>query len=148
LYIIEFQERGLPHAHILIWLHHYNELTIDAKGYPICRTRDDGRFVQKGDVKLDKNYVVPHNLNLLIKYQAHINVEWCTRSKAIKYLFKYINKGLNRATIFVQENVTRNEISGLKIIINVYLDCRYIFACEACWRIYQFDIHYILNSSS
>ena len=210
LYSIEFQNRGLPHAHILIWLHHdnkypspadidrvisaeipdkdsnpdayeavaqfmvhgpcgranknsscmvngsctkkfpknfYNETTIDDNGYPIYRRRDDGRFIQKGDVKLDNSYVVPHNINLLVKYQAHINVEWCNQSKAIKYLFKYINKGPDRATMLVQENVRRNEISGKKQISDVdeiksYLDCRYISACEACWRIYQFDIHY------
>ena len=66
----------------------YNETTIDGNGYPIYRRRDDGRFIQKGDVKLDNSYVVPHNINLLVKYQAHINVEWCNRSKAIKYLFQ------------------------------------------------------------
>ena len=102
---------------------------------------------KKGDVKLDNSYVVPHNINLLVKYQAHINVEWCNQSKAIKYLFKYINKGPDRATMLVQENVRRNEISGKKQINDVdeiksYLDCRYISTCEACWRIYQFDIHY------
>ena len=26
--------------------------------------------------------------------------------------------------------------------IKTYLDCRYISATEACWRIFQFDIHY------
>ena len=36
--------------------------------------------------------------------------------KQLKYLFKYINKGPDRATVLVQENVTRNEISGKKQI--------------------------------
>ena len=67
--------------------------------------------------------------------------------KQLKYLFKYINKGPDRATALVQENVIRNKISGKKQIgdvneIKSYLDCRYIYACETCWRIYQFDIHY------
>ena len=61
----------------------YNKATIDVDGYPIYRRRDDGRFVQKWGVKLDNGYVVPHNINILVKYQAHINVEWCNRSKAI-----------------------------------------------------------------
>ena len=50
-------------------------MTIDDNGYPIYRRRDDGRFIQKGDVKLDNSYVVLHNINLLIQYQAHINVK-------------------------------------------------------------------------
>ena len=56
--------------------------------------------------------------------------------KQLKYLFKYINKGPDRATALVQENVIRNKISGKKQIgdvneIKSYLDCQYISTCEA-----------------
>ena len=34
--------------------------------------------------------------------------------KQLKYLIKYINKGSSRATVLVQENETRNKISGKK----------------------------------
>ncbi|XP_010419309.1 PREDICTED: uncharacterized protein LOC104705014 [Camelina sativa] len=83
IYTIEFQKRGLPHADILVW-------------------QDDSKKITKGKSILDNRYVVPHNLPLLKKYQAHVNVEWCCKTEAIKYLFKYVTKGVDRATIVVE----------------------------------------------
>ncbi|GKA34349.1 helicase [Tanacetum coccineum] len=88
-----------------------------------------GKF--KGKFTYDNKYVVPYNRYLLLRYQAHINVEWCNRSMEIKYLFKYLNKGPDRATIVIQENVQKlaNEAAG-KVVevdeIKNYLNCRYL----------------------
>jgi len=79
---------------------------------------------------------------LLLKYQAHINVEWCNQSTSIKYLFKYINKGYDRITAAIVPNDTQaNSLSQPLDEIKQYLDCRYISPCEACWRIFSFPIH-------
>ncbi|XP_056689190.1 uncharacterized protein [Spinacia oleracea] len=113
IYTVEFQKRGLPHAHILLFLNqeqapcmkdgkcskHYpkkfNErTTIGDDGYANYRRRNNGRTVEKNGVTLDNRYVVPYNPYLLMKYGAHINVEW------------------------------------------------YISPCEAVWRILGYDIHY------
>ena len=157
VYTFEYQKRGLPHAHILLLLHHDDnhptaaeidriisaeipdlneeplvyevvkqymvhgpsgfinsrvgcmienkcikhfpkkiclQTTVDEDGFPIYRRRNNGRFVERNEVKLDNRFIVPHNIELLVKFQAHINVKWCNRSRSIKYLFKYIIKDL------------------------------------------------------
>ncbi|KAK1378851.1 hypothetical protein POM88_025595 [Heracleum sosnowskyi] len=94
-YTIEFQKRGLPHAHIT---------TIDQNGYPIYKRRDDGRTITCRGVEIDNRFVVPYNRGLLVKYQAHINVEWCHQGKLIKYMFKYVLKGPDRATMVVERD--------------------------------------------
>ncbi|XP_071697343.1 uncharacterized protein [Rutidosis leptorrhynchoides] len=210
VYRIEFQKRGLPHAHILIWLQHqdkcktpgdiddlivaeipsqtqdpegykvvidymlhgpcgvkhmnapciidkkcskhfpkpyYAETTIDEDGYPNYRRRNNGVKVTKGKATFDNSFVVPYNRYLLLKYNAHINVKWYNRSRAIKYLFKYLNKGPDRATIVIQENISNTGDTQSEKIVEVdeiknYLDCRYLSPCEAVWRMFSFDIHY------
>ncbi len=69
------------------------ETSFDENGFAIYRRINDGRCPTKNGIDLDNRYVVPHYLQLIVRYQAHINVEWCNKSMLIKYLFKYINKG-------------------------------------------------------
>ncbi|XP_019158020.1 PREDICTED: uncharacterized protein LOC109154747 [Ipomoea nil] len=203
IYTIEFQKRGLPHAHILLFLANHrgsvaatdldnfisadipSELcdpeyhkaveefmmhgpcgtcrknspcmvngrcskyypkkfveksTMDEEGYPVYRRSDNGRTIKKNGIDLDSRYVVPHNRHLLVKYRAHINVEWCNQSRSIKYLFKYVNKGNDRVTTEFYNSVA-DEANG-KVIdeIKMYYDCRYISPCEAAWRMFAFDI--------
>nr|XP_027098951.1 uncharacterized protein LOC113718236 [Coffea arabica] len=210
LYTIEFQKRGLPHAHILLFLHpddkcttprdvdriisaelpdkntdpiayeavlqfmthgpcgpantrspcmengkcskHYpkyfqTETIIDEKGFPVYRRRDNGREGIKAGVKIDNRWIVPHNVDLVVKYWGHVCVELCNQSRSIKYLFKYVNKGYDRATFVIEENDATDGQSGTRVVrevdeIKKYLDCRYISASEACWRIFDFDIQY------
>jgi len=142
MYTIEFQKRGLPHAHILIFLHPsskypipedidqiisaeipdlkrhielYNlvkshmihgpcglsrlsstcmknrkcskyfpkkfiEQTIfDQDGYPVYKRSAKTHTVVKNGIVLDNRHVVPYNTKLLLKYQGHINMEWCNK---------------------------------------------------------------------
>lgn len=53
------------------------ETTIDEDGFPIYK-RDDGRQIKKGKTNLDNRFVVPYNRDLLVKFQAHINMECAT----------------------------------------------------------------------
>ncbi|KAK9053689.1 hypothetical protein SSX86_024763 [Deinandra increscens subsp. villosa] len=205
VYTVEFQKRGLPHAHICLFMHpdsklptpdhidrvisaeipdqnedpelyslvqdfmihgpcgphntkspcmvkgkcsknfpkKYRERTsTDSDGFPLYRRRRDGPTIVKSGADIDTRFVVPYNKFLLKKYQAHINVEWCNQGNAIKYLFKYINKGPDRTTLKLQPYDSNNQ--PLKSIdeIKLYYDCRYVSACEASWRIYAFDVHH------
>ncbi|XP_058740821.1 uncharacterized protein LOC131613143 [Vicia villosa] len=199
MYTIEFQKRGLPHAHILIFLHPSNKYPrpedidkiisaevpdpetqprlynlvkahmvhgpcglanlkspcmkdgrctkfypkkfqsttiVDQEGYPVYRRRNNGHTIQKKDIIFHSGHVVPHNPSLLLKYEAHINMEWCNQNTSIKYLFKYINKGSDRISAIIQGQ-DKNNVDEIK----QYLDCRYISPSEACWRIFSYTIH-------
>nr|GEW67342.1 helicase [Tanacetum cinerariifolium] len=60
------------------------ETVPDEDGYPNYRRRDNKVTALKGKFTYDNKHVVPHNRYLLLKYNAHINVEWYYRSKDIK----------------------------------------------------------------
>ncbi|XP_074298908.1 uncharacterized protein LOC141629885 [Silene latifolia] len=116
--------------------------TVDDDGYPVYKRREKGFTVVKSGRKVGNEWVVPYNAQLLLKYRAHINVEWCNQARSIKYLFKYINKGPDRATMQSSYR-RRNEDNPDQIYeIQRFHDCRYILACEAVWRIFGFEIHY------
>ncbi|XP_039683008.1 uncharacterized protein [Medicago truncatula] len=186
MYTIEFQKRGLPHAH-LIFLHPSNKYPtpedinkiisaeipspnnnpqlytlvgnhmmhgpcglankkspcmnnkdrctkfypkkfqessiVDHEGYPVYRRRDNGSHILKNGIALDNRSVVPYNSHLLMKYEAHINMEWCNQSSSIKYLFKYINKGYDRITAaVVSDGSTSRSPDNSQDEIKKYLD--------------------------
>ncbi|GKE25970.1 hypothetical protein Tco_1441354 [Tanacetum coccineum] len=173
IYTIEFQKRGLPHCHALIFLHEHDKIsstdeidhvisaelpsevddpvgfeavrthmmhgpcgdlyrssacmsrdgcvkgypkeyssqtTITRDGWPRYRRSNNGRKAKIGrlDIMLDNRFVVPHNLDLIVKYGCHINVEWCNQGTLVKYLFSYLNKGPDRATIVIEGQINDN----------------------------------------
>lgn len=114
-------------------------------GFPKYRTRDDGQFVKKGGVNLHNGYVVPHNLWLSTKFNAHINVEICSSVAAVKYLFKYVYKGHDKAKAVLHPAVARHRGNDVhpddKNEVHDYLDARYVSTCEALWRIFKFKMH-------
>ncbi|CAN1256883.1 ATP-dependent DNA helicase PIF1 [Linum perenne] len=87
-----------------------HETTFDANGYVTYRRRQTGITTVKSGIPLDTLSVVPYNRDLLIKYQAHMNVEICHKGQLIKYLFKYILKGPDRS-VAVHGILNRPDIS-------------------------------------
>jgi len=164
VYVVEFQKRGLPHAHFLLIMkrkwkltcpeqydrlicaelpnkkkypelymmvtkhmmhgpcsvlnpncpctkgrssckNHYSrpfaESTSQGKdSYPIYRRCDNGCKEKVRGYKLDNRWVVPYNP----QFNCHINVEACSIIKSVKYLFKYVYNGHDRASIAVRES--------------------------------------------
>ncbi|CAN7046068.1 unnamed protein product [Brassica oleracea var. botrytis] len=205
MYTIEFQKRGMPHAHILVFMEKGSKFptaddidkiisaeipdktvdpdlyvivgdcmmhgpcgaakkdnvcmvngkcskmfpkplnirtSIDANGFPAYMRRIDGRFIEKNGIRLDNGFVVPYNRDLMLQYRAHMNVEWCVQTRAVKYLFKYIHKGPDYASAAMD----KEDEDGVIDEIKNYHDCRYITACESSWRILAFPTHFRTTS--
>ena len=95
------------------------------------------------DFEINNQWVVPYNAFLLLKFNCHINIEICNTVVAVKYLFKYVYKGHDRA-MFSLQNVQKTlpNPAGQQPIdeIQKYIDSRYIAPPEAVWRIFKFDL--------
>ena len=49
--------------------------------------------------QIDNQWIVPYNPVLLLKYQCHLNVEYCASIKGVKYLYKYVFKGPTKVEV-------------------------------------------------
>ncbi|XP_014773256.1 uncharacterized protein LOC106871358 [Octopus bimaculoides] len=129
-----------------------SQTLIGNDSYPQYRHQNprDGSFkastrTGNREIAADNRYVVPYNAWLLQKYEAHINLEWCASIKAVKYLYKYIFKGVDHATVSLhrQEDSVRHNVGNENQMdeISNYENCRYTGASEACWRLFELPIH-------
>ncbi|CEP08959.1 hypothetical protein, partial, partial [Parasitella parasitica] len=89
-----------------------------------------------GTITVDNRWVVPHNLFLTTKYNAHINVEVCTQVNSVKYIYKYVFKGHDKAQVYMLNGQEENQDE-----IKNFLDARYVSASEACWRLLSNPMH-------
>uniref|UniRef100_A0AC34QDY1 Helitron helicase-like domain-containing protein n=1 Tax=Panagrolaimus sp. JU765 TaxID=591449 RepID=A0AC34QDY1_9BILA len=110
---------------------------INVDGYPNYKRSNNGVTVEKSGHTFDNRHVVPYNPVLLMIMDCHINVEVVASIKSIKYAFKYIFKGHDRAAIKIDD---QNLILDYDEC-NSFSDNRYIGVYEACWRLLEFPIH-------
>jgi len=78
-----------------------------------------------------------------MKYNVHIKVEVCNNIRAVKYLFKYVYKGHDRATVEISrqsDNATKGNMVETDEI-KKYFDYHYVSTSEVAWRIFKFDMH-------
>ena len=75
------------------------ETLMSNNGFPTYRRRDNGQThpLKRNNkiYQVDNRWVVPYNPYLCLKYNSHINLEYCASIKSIKYLFKYVHKGFD-----------------------------------------------------
>ncbi|XP_035841504.1 uncharacterized protein LOC110919851 [Helianthus annuus] len=160
MYIVEFQKRGLPHAHICLFL------SAESK-FPTASDIDRVISAEIPDKERD-----PELYELVKKFMIHgpcgtdnplcpcMVQQKCSKKFPKKYVDetyvdsegylvylrrKTSNTGPDRVTTSVfQANSTKNNTEQNVAVdeIKAYLDCRYISTCEAAWRIFMYDIHY------
>ena len=118
----------------------YSNSTIISDGYPKYRRRDNGQTVQiaRCPVPIDNQYVVPYSPFLSKKYKAHINVEACMSVRSVKYMFKYIYKGHDSASLQVP-NSNGDQLNHDEILN--FIDTRYVSAPESYWRLSELPLH-------
>uniref|UniRef100_A0A0E0RC29 Helitron helicase-like domain-containing protein n=1 Tax=Oryza rufipogon TaxID=4529 RepID=A0A0E0RC29_ORYRU len=104
--------------------------------YPIYRRRNDRRGVKVWGAALDNRWVVPYNPGLLMRFNCHINVEICSSIKSVKYLFKYLCKGHDRASFSVDVAGEQANVDEIRM----FRDARFIGPAEAMYRIYHFNL--------
>ena len=78
---------------------------------------------------LDNRQVVLYNPQLTRKYSIYINIEVCASVGAIKYVHKYIYKGVDYITLKLADEY--NEIVQ-------YLNGRYISLCQVIQNLFEF----------
>jgi len=114
-----------------------NQTTFDEHGFALYRRWQNLQLVVVNGQEINNQWVAPYNRDLYIKYDTHINVERVAVCSMVKYLYKYVHKGHNRATI-IFESGTRHDDSEQphsdrqRNENHEYLDCRYISAVESC----------------
>ncbi|GFQ83909.1 ATP-dependent DNA helicase [Trichonephila clavata] len=91
-----------------------NDTITNVDGYPIYRRKNTDNSEQSftknvNNADIDIGWVMPY-LSLLSKtFNAHINVEFCSSVKSIKYICKYVNKGSDMAAFHI-ENTNGNAL--------------------------------------
>ncbi|GBM22542.1 hypothetical protein AVEN_183974-1 [Araneus ventricosus] len=106
----------------------------NVNGYPIYR-RKATEPVQVGKYSIHNRWVVPYNPWLLKKIIAHINIKVRASVKSVKYLYKYVYKGHDAASVKILEvgALDHDEILS-------FVEGRYVSAPEFMWRLNEFSL--------
>jgi hypothetical protein len=118
---------------------HTNEKTMEGKFHLEYSTNSRQVLVKR--VLLDNRSVVAFNEYLILRYQAHINVEVCSSVKSYRYIYKYVHKGGDRANATIQSGDGDGDAQPVDEI-KEHIEGRYIGAPEGAWRLFTFPLHH------
>jgi len=115
-----------------------DETVMNVNGHPLYQRRNDGNTVLKNIFYADNRWVVPYNKYLSKKFQAHINVEICSTIQSVKYLYNYVNKGHDCATVRLR---FPNQPQNSNDEVDKFISCRYVSAPEVMWRLHERSLY-------
>ena len=108
--------------------------TLDENGYPTYRRRT------VRDLK-----VVPHNRQIILEWEGHMNVEYAGSSYTVLYLYKYLFKGNKKVKArILSMGLTEND---LKDEILIHIRGRVICAMDSMWRFFGFHTYPVTKPS-
>jgi hypothetical protein len=124
----------------------FTDSITNVDGYPIYRRRNADNGGQSFTLNIfnadiDNRWVVPYSPLLSKTFNAHINFEFCSSVKSIKYICKYVNKGCDMAVYQIHNTDVNAPQLNDDYEIMRYQIGRYISSNEAVWRIFGFPIH-------
>jgi hypothetical protein len=104
--------------------------TMTDDSYPTYQRRNNGVSFTRNGYTYTNRDVAPYNAYLLMKYRCHINVEVAVSFHALKYLYKYITKGHDRASLsMVAENEIETFVDGRSLTATEGTDSLYNVGC-------------------
>ncbi|XP_070004230.1 uncharacterized protein [Nicotiana sylvestris] len=155
IYTIEFQKRGLPHAHILLFLHEYNKFPSASDIDRIISAEIQDKVDDPNYYNAVKNLMMHGPCGSARKSSPCMLNGRCTKHFPKKFVeattvdeegYPVYRRTDNGRTIMKNgidfDNSTHDNGSSTVDEINMYYDCRYISPCEAAWRIFKFPIHH------
>ncbi|CAH1449314.1 unnamed protein product [Lactuca virosa] len=166
VYVVEFQKRGLPHAHFLLIMRPRHKITnpddydkivcaeiSDPIKYPAMHDlvknhmihgtcgslREKSPCMEGVPKKCRFRWVAPYNPKLRMMFNYHIKVEVCLSIKSVKYIFKYVYKGHDKHVIHIDQDRENNTINEIRR----FQDACYVCPPEAMWQIFSFPLSQI-----
>ena len=119
--------KGFPKS-----FHENTSLPKDGHGYPLYARPDNGRYIEKKGFIFDNRWVVPFNRFFLLKNDCHINFEFVGSFHTVKYVYKYVHKGVDVSTVEIESN-DQDEITR-------FVNARTIDPHDAVWRIFGYKV--------
>ena len=88
-------------------------------------------------MELNNRHIIPYSPFLTRRYLVYINVEMLVDVNAVKYIHKYVYKGVDKATMDLKDGNASIEQDE----IHQYISGRWGGACQACWELFSFKVH-------